>query len=122
MAGVLAVSDDLLFIARVQETARQLGVPLGRVGWRGDVAARTRELAPGLILFDLAGEEAGALEVIRTLAETAGGRAAARVGIAPHVRRELRGAAIVAGCDRVLPRAVLAGGLADLLRPYAAGE
>ena len=116
MAGVVAVLDDLFFGAKIQETARHLGVPLVVAGASRDLAAVIREHRPVLVILDLQSETCRPLEAIRAIKSDPGLRATQVLGYYAHVRDELKAAAAEAGCDDVLPRSALSTRLPEILR------
>ena len=88
MAGVVAAVDDLIFGARLQETARRLQVDLAFGRSPEDATALTKARRPTLVILDLQSEACRPLETIRRIKED------------PDVRT----AAAEAGCDELLPR------------------
>jgi CheY-like chemotaxis protein len=108
--------DDLFFGAKIQETARHLGVHLAVIGASRDVAAAVREQRPVLVILDLQSEACRPIEVIRVIKNDPDLRRTPVLGYYAHVRDELKAAATEAGCDEVLPRSALSARLPELLR------
>ena len=118
MPKVVAVLDDLLFGAKIAETARQVGVELELLRAADFSASRLSSGQPVLIIFDLHAASANAVELIRQLKnDPALGRIPV-VSFASHVQAELHHAAEQAGCDQVMPRSKFSATLPELLRRY----
>jgi len=100
MAGVVAAVDDLIFGARLQETARRLQVDLAFGRSPEDATALTKARRPTLVILDLQSEACHPLETIRRIKED------------PDVRT----AAAEAGCDELLPRSAFSARLAEILQ------
>jgi CheY-like chemotaxis protein len=116
LAGVVAVLEDLFFGAKIQETARHLGVPLVVAGASRDLATVVREHRPVLVILDLQCETCRPFEAIRAIKGDPDLRATPVLGYYAHVRDEVKAAAAEAGCDNVLPRSALASRLPEILR------
>jgi hypothetical protein len=117
--------EDLFFIAKIQETARKLGVKVGFVkNDKESVAALTgaaEEDRPGLIVFDLNNAAAKPLTLIPRL-KTKLKRSTSIVGFLSHLQGDLKAKAVEAGCDTVMPRAAFSQNLPNLLRRYGMEE
>jgi hypothetical protein len=113
--------EDLFFIAKIQETARKLGVKVAFVKNEKDaVAALTagvEEDRPGLIVFDLNNANAKPLTLIPKLKAKLK-RSTSIVGFLSHLQGDLKAKAMEAGCDTVMPRAAFSQNLPNLLRRY----
>ena len=117
--------EDLFFIAKIQETARKLGVKVAFVKNEKDaVAALTageEEDRPGLIVFDLNNANAKPLTLIPKLKAKLK-RSTSIVGFLSHIQGDLKAKAVEAGCDTVMPRAAFSQNLPNLLRRYGMEE
>jgi hypothetical protein len=117
--------EDLFFIAKIQETARKLGVKVAFVKNDKDaIAALTggeEEDRPGLIVFDLNNANAKPLTLIPKL-KTKLKRSTSIVGFLSHLQGDLKAKAVEAGCDTVMPRAAFSQNLPNLLRRYGIVE
>ena len=117
--------EDLFFIAKIQETARKLGVKVGFVKNEKDaIAALTagaEEDRPGLIVFDLNNANAKPLTLIPKLKAKLK-RSTSIVGFLSHLQGDLKAKAVEAGCDTVMPRAAFSQNLPNLLRRYGMEE
>jgi hypothetical protein len=113
--------DDLFFIAKIQETARKLGIKVSFVKNEKDtiagILALPEEARPTLIVFDLNSATAKPLTLIPKL-KTKLKRATSIVGFLSHLQGELKAKAIEAGCDAVMPRSAFSQTLPNLLRRY----
>jgi len=65
----VAVVDDLIFGARLQETARRLQVDLAFARSPQDAMALTKARRPALVIVDLQSEACRPLETIRRIKE-----------------------------------------------------
>jgi hypothetical protein len=117
--------EDLFFIAKIQETARKLGVKVAFVKNEKDaIAALTagaEEDRPGLIVFDLNNTNAKPLTLIPKLKSKLK-RSTSIVGFLSHLQGDLKAKAVEAGCDTVMPRAAFSQNLPNLLRRYGMEE
>jgi hypothetical protein len=117
--------EDLFFIAKIQETARKLGVKVAFIkNDKEAIAALTggeEEDRPGLIVFDLNNANAKPLTLIPKL-KTKLKRSTSIVGFLSHLQGDLKAKAVEAGCDTVMPRAAFSQNLPNLLRRYGIVE
>jgi hypothetical protein len=117
--------EDLFFIAKIQETARKLGVKVGFVkNDKESIAALVggeEQDRPGLIVFDLNNANAKPLTLIPKL-KTKLKRSTSIVGFLSHLQGDLKAKAVEAGCDTVMPRAAFSQNLPNLLRRYGMEE
>lgn len=119
--AILAVVDDLIFLAKIRQTARPLRVEVEPVEPR-EVSARVAAQPPGGVLVDLNHRSGTALEAVRALKSNAATARVPVVGFFSHVQTELGQAAREAGCDQVLPRSAFTRRLPELLVQLAGGE
>ncbi|MEO6807397.1 MAG: response regulator [Edaphobacter sp.] len=117
--------EDLFFIAKIQETARKLGVKVAFVkNEKEAISALTsgeEEDLPGLIVFDLNNVSAKPLTLIPKLKAKLK-RNTSIVGFLSHLQGDLKAKAVEAGCDTVMPRAAFSQNLPNLLRRYGMEE
>jgi hypothetical protein len=117
--------EDLFFIAKIQETARKLGVKVGFVKNDKEAIAALvggeEEDRPGLIVFDLNNANAKPLTLIPKL-KTKLKRSTSIIGFLSHLQGDLKAKAVEAGCDTVMPRAAFSQNLPNLLRRYGIVE
>jgi CheY-like chemotaxis protein len=115
---VVAVVDDLYFISKLQETARQLDTPLTTVRAADFRLERLRQKKPTLAVFDLNASSGNSVELIRQLKSDAELKGIPVIAFLSHVQVELERVAREAGCDQVLPRSKFTANLPELLRRF----
>jgi len=118
---LLLLIEDLIFVAKVRETAKALGIELAAGNTRlsgADVAT----VQPQAILIDLNPSQPAILEWIRALKTDPTTREIPMVAFASHVQSELIARARAAGCDRVLARSAFSQQLPALLRELSAKD
>ncbi|GGG63431.1 response regulator [Edaphobacter dinghuensis] len=116
--------EDLFFIAKIQETARKLGVKIAFIkNDKESIAQLTGkdEEKPGLIVFDLNNANAKPLTLIPKLKAKLK-RGTSIVGFLSHLQGDLKAKATEAGCDTVMPRSAFSQNLPNLLRRYGIEE
>ncbi len=117
--------EDLFIIAKVQETARKLGVKVAFVKNEKDAISELTsgedQNRPSLIVFDLNNANAKPLTLIPKL-KTKLKRSASIIGFLSTIQGDLKAKAVEAGCDTVMPRAAFSQNLPSLLRRYGAEE
>ena len=117
--------EDLFFIAKIQETARKLGVKVAFVKNDKEAIAALvggeEEDRPGLIVFDLNNANAKPLTLIPKLKAKLK-RSTSIVGFLSHLQGDLKAKAVEAGCDTVMPRAAFSQNLPNLLRRYGIAD
>ncbi len=115
---VVALVEDLFFLAKIQETAKALGIKVVAVQSRCAVAAIV-DANPQAIILDLNCRSFSATECIRALKADPATRAIRLVAFVSHVQEDLIAAARAAGCDSVMARSAFSQRLPDLLRSLA---
>lgn len=113
-AKILAVVDDIFFFAKIQQTARQLSIPVEQVspdGLQGHLAPG----GAGAILLDLNHRSGKAISVLQALKNDPDTRAVPVVAFLSHIQADLAQSARAAGCDRVLARSAFSQQLPQLL-------
>lgn len=116
MAKIFTLVTDLFFQARIQETARTLGVELENFADAAALLNRCRSEPPALLIVDLNAASAQPLEAISQLKQDPGLRAVRVIAYLSHVQVELERAARAAGAEMVLPRSRFTLQLPELLR------
>ena len=113
--------DDLFFVAKIQETARKLGVKIEFVKNDKESVAKLTGVEeadrPALIVFDLNNASAKPMTLIPKL-KTKFKKSTSIVGFLSHLQGDLKAKAVEAGCDSVMPRAAFSQNLPNLLRRY----
>lgn len=118
---IVAVVDDLFFLAKIQQTARQLDVAVEAV----PPEALQNRLSQGgacAVLLDLNHRSGAAIEVIEAVKRDSLTEKVPVVGFLSHVQAELAQAARAAGCDKVLARSAFSQQLPLLLRQLSRKE
>ena len=117
--------EDLFFLAKIQETARKLGVKVEFIKGDKESVAKLTDLPeaerPKLVVFDLNNLNAKPMTLIPKL-KTKLKKATSIVGFLNHLQGELKAKAIEAGCDAVMPRSAFSQTLPNLLRRYGIEE
>lgn len=118
---IVCFIDDLFFTAKIQETARKLGVKVAFVKADKDIVAqltgKDEETRPALIVFDLNNLNAKPLTLIPKLKAKLK-KGTSIVGFLSHLQGDLKMKATEAGCDTVMPRSAFSQNLPNLLRRY----
>jgi hypothetical protein len=111
--------EDLFFLAKIQETARKLGVKVGFVkGDKETVAKLTgggEDQRPSLIVFDLNNANAKPLTLIPKIKAKLK-RGTSVIGFLSHLQGDLKAKAIESNCEMVIPLAELSQDLRNLRR------
>ena len=118
--------EDLFFLAKIQETARKLGVKVEFIkGSDKDAVARIAfepdTDRPALLVFDLNNLNAKPMTLIPKF-KTKYKKAVSIVGFLSHVQGDLKLKAVEVGCDTVMPRSAFSQSLPVLLRRYGVEE
>jgi hypothetical protein len=117
--------EDLFFLAKIQETARKLGVKVEFV--KGDKEAVEKiyeapeDARPALLVFDLNNLSAKPMTLIPKF-KTKFKKAVSIIGFLNHLQGDLKIKAMEAGCDAVMPRSAFSQSLPVLLRRYGVEE
>ncbi len=118
--------EDLFFLAKIQETARKLGVKVEFVkGENKDAITRIYEAPesekPALLVFDLNNLNAKPMTLIPKF-KSKFKKAVSIIGFLNHLQGDLKMKAVEAGCDSVMPRSAFSQSLPVLLRRYGVEE
>jgi CheY-like chemotaxis protein len=117
-ATVVALVEDLIFLSRIRETAKAVGVTVNPGGTTNCVAS-IAQARPQAILLDLNSRRLAAVDCARALKADPATRRIPIVGFVSHMQSDLIAAARAAGCDLVLSRSAFSRRLPDLLRKLA---
>ena len=118
--------EDLFFTAKIQETARKLGIKVEFVkGADKETIARLNDLPETakqmLMVFDLNNLNAKPMTLIPKF-KSKYKRAVSIIGFLHHLQGDLKMKALEAGCDTVMPRSAFSQSLPVLLRRYGVEE
>lgn len=120
---ILVAVEDLFFLAKIQETARQLGIKIHVVKSAAEVVEQARTAPPpSLVIFDLNGSATKPIATIAQLRATPELKRVALLGFVSHLQADLKLQAQQAGCDLVMPRSAFSQNLASLLRRHGLAE
>jgi len=124
-ARIFCFIEDLFFLAKIQETARKLGVKVEFVKGDKETVARLIDMPEGekpkLLVFDLNNLNAKPMSLIPKF-KTKLKKATSIVGFLNHLQGDLKLKAVEAGCDTVMPRSAFSQGLPNMLRRYGVEE
>jgi hypothetical protein len=115
--------DDLFFLAKIQETARKLGVKVAFLkGDKESVAGLLEaEEAPALVVFDLNSTGSKPMTLMPKI-KAKFKKGTSVVGFLSHLQGDLKLKALESGCDTVMPRSAFSQSLPNLLRRYGLEE
>jgi len=117
--------EDLFFLAKIQETARKLGVKVEFVKGDKDQVARICDAPenerPALLVFDLNNLNAKPMALIPKF-KSKFKKSVSIIGFLNHLQGDLKMKAVEAGCDVVMPRSAFSQSLPNLLRRYGVEE
>jgi hypothetical protein len=117
--------EDLFFLAKIQETARKLGVKVEFVKGDKEVIQRLldtpEEERARLLVFDLNNTNAKPMTLIPKF-KAKFKKSTSVIGFLSHLQGDLKAKAVEAGCDTVMPRSAFSQGLPNLLRRYGLEE
>ena len=117
--------EDLFFLAKIQETARKLGVKVEFVKGDKELVAQLTDVPederPTLLVFDLNNLNAKPMTLIPKFKAKLK-KATSIIGFLNHLQGDLKMKAIEAGCDTVMPRSAFSQSLPNLLRRYGLEE
>ena len=120
---IVCFIDDLFFNAKIQETARKLGVKVEFAKAEKETLDRLtseeEQNKPSLIIFDLNNANAKPLTTIPKLKNKLK-KQTSIVGFLSHIQGDLKLKAQEAGCDMVVPRSAFSQNLPALLRRHSA--
>lgn len=115
---VLAVLNDLMFIAKIQDGVKRTKMKAILATTEADALQKAKD-EPALIILDLNTTTLDVLRLIRGLKQDAATSGIPLVGFVSHVQTALRQQAIDAGCDQVVARSAFSQNLPAIL---SAGE
>jgi len=117
--------EDLFFFAKINESARKLGIKVAFVKNDAETVAKIldapEEERPSLIVFDLNNTAAKPLTLIPKLKSKLK-RGTSVIGFLSHLQGDLKAKAVEAGCDIVMPRSAFSQNLPTLLRRHGLDE
>ena len=112
---ILAVLDNLFFVAKIKEAALQTGLGLETARSAAQALTKAKAARPVIVLIDLDATACQPFEVVSQFKADETLRAIPLLGFVSHVNTGVQEAARQAGCDRVLARSVFSRDLPRLL-------
>jgi hypothetical protein len=117
--------EDLFFFAKINETARKLGIKVAFVKNDPETLAKImegpEEERPSLVVFDLNNAAAKPMTLIPKIKSKLK-RGTSVIGFLSHLQGDLKAKAVEAGCDIVMPRSAFSQNLPTLLRRHGLDE
>jgi hypothetical protein len=117
--------EDLFFFAKINETARKLGIKVAFVKNDPETIAKIveapEEERPSLVVFDLNNAAAKPLTLIPKIKSKVK-KGTSVIGFLSHLQGDLKAKALEAGCDMVMPRSAFSQNLPNLLRRHGSDE
>lgn len=114
-ATLVALVDDLFFLAKIRETAKAVGVTVVTCDPRR-LLAGIAEAQPQAIILDLNSRGLPTVDGILALKSDPATQSIPILAFASHVQEQLISAARAAGCDSVMARSAFTQQLPNLLR------
>lgn len=118
---ILVAVEDLMFLSKIQETARAVGVAI-ETGGPENIGERAMRGAVSAVIIDLNHRSGAAVETVRALKSNPSTRHIPITGFLSHVQAELATAARGAGCDSVMARLAFTQQLPQLLLRLAGAD
>ena len=115
--------EDMFFLAKIQETAKKLGIKVGFLKNENEKETVAKFMdapegqRPSLIVFDLNNSSAKPLTLIPKLKAKLK-KGTSIIGFLSHLQGDLKGKAVEAGCDMVMPRSAFSQNLPNLMRRH----
>ena len=113
---IIALITDMFFAAKLEETAKQLGVPLVTVGSADLLLSESRKESPRLVIIDLNYDAVKSTEAIHAVKQACSPNRVRVLAFLSHVQTELAESARRAGADAVVPRSYFSRNLAEILK------
>jgi CheY-like chemotaxis protein len=112
---VIAVISDMIFAAKVNGAATQLGVPVTFARSLDKLLDTLATQTPRLILVDLNNDRFPVIDALKQLKTQENLREIPVLGFLSHVQTDLKQQALALGCDRVIPRSEFSKNLDKIL-------
>jgi CheY-like chemotaxis protein len=113
---VLALLDNLFFVAKLDAAATQTGLRMATARTLEKALTQAQSDLPVLIVIDLDAQGCRPFEFIRAIKADERLRTIPLLGFVSHVNTGVQQQARAAGCDRVLARSVFSRDLPELLQ------
>lgn len=117
--NVLAVVNDLFFIAKINDSAKRAGCTVEYSTDRAAVLDKAKAGHPLVVIFDLNLDSAEPLAIIEALKTTPETKSISLIGYLSHIQGDLKVQAQTAGCDMVMPKSAFSVNLPQILKRHA---
>lgn len=121
-AIILAVVDDIFFLAKVQQAARRLGDVTVEPAAPDTLQEKLADNSAHALIVDLNHSSGKAIDVLEKIRDHPSTRSIPVVAFVSHVQTDLIQAARVAGCERVMARSAFSQQLPVLLRELSKAD
>jgi len=118
---IVVVVEDLIFLSKIQQTAKEVGVQIESLN-PDKLAERITRGTVSAVIIDLNHRSGAAVDVVRALKSDPSTRDIQITGFFSHVQADLATAAREAGCDHILARSKFTQQLPELLLQLAGEE
>lgn len=115
---VLGITEDLLFMVKISDAAKRVGLQVEFLKSETDVLEKARE-HPLLIIIDLNCTCVDPIEVISKLKSSPETKSISLIGFLSHVQGELKQKAHEAGANIVMARSAFSQNLQQILKRHA---
>jgi CheY-like chemotaxis protein len=115
---ILAVVEDLFFVAKINDLARRAGLEVEYVKTQPDLVEKAK-LHPLMVILDLNGHSLKPVEAIQKLRSLPELKSVSVIGFVSHVQGELKQKAQEAGANMVLARSAFSTSLPQLLKRHS---
>ena len=115
---ILAIVEDLFFLAKIREAARQSGIEL-EVARPETLPEKLAQLQFPAVILDLNHRSGRAIEAIQAIKENTQTQHVPVLGFLSHVQGDLAARARASGCDVVMARSAFSVRLPEILRDYS---
>ncbi len=115
---ILAAVDDLLFVVKINETAKRTGLQVEFVKTEKDLLEKAKE-KPVLIVIDLNLRSFPPVRAITKLKSNAELKPLSVLGYVSHLQADLKQQAQAAGANMVLARSAFSQNMPQLFKRYA---
>ncbi|MBZ5552932.1 MAG: hypothetical protein LAO21_09450 [Acidobacteriia bacterium] len=113
---ILTLIPDMFFAAKVEETAKHLGISLVKLLSEESLITEARREGPSIIIIDLNFDAARSPEVIKTVKEACSPNPVRVLAFYSHIQEDLAESARRAGAFAVVPRSYFSKHLPEILQ------
>ncbi|MBZ5535868.1 MAG: hypothetical protein LAO31_07930 [Acidobacteriia bacterium] len=113
---ILTLIPDMFFAAKVEETAKHLGIPLVTLLSEASLIMEVKRESPSIVIIDLNFDVNRSPEVIKTVKEACSPHPIRVLAFFSHVQEDLADSARRAGAFVVVPRSYFSKHLLEILQ------